>query len=73
MNQLKTLKLANATMAATAACFVLTLFLAYGLEDSLPLLLLTFLHVFQILLSGLFKVSYVIRLVTQKQLGMEVC
>ena len=52
--------------------FVACVVLAYGFDNHFPLLGLTLLHVAQILLAGLFKVSYVLRLVAQQQLGLAI-
>lgn len=63
---------ANRFMVASLVSFVLCTALAYGLETALPLLLVGVLHVAQILLAGAFKVAYVVRIVCQKQLGLDV-
>ena len=70
MNHNLLLKLANASMLTTFVIFVTCAVLAYGFESHFPLLGLSLLHVAQIMLAGLFKVSYVVRLVAQKQLGL---
>ncbi|WP_299083961.1 hypothetical protein [uncultured Paraglaciecola sp.] len=69
MNNKLLLKLANFSMLTTFSIFVICAVLAYGYESHFPLLGLTLLHVAQIVLAGFFKVSYVLRLVAQKQLG----
>ena len=66
------LKLANTSMLATFVVFVVCVVLAYGFDNYFPLLGLTLLHVAQIVLAGLFKVSYVLRLVAQQQLGLAI-
>ena len=72
MNHQKKLTLANHSMLTTGIAFAIATYLAYGLENTLPLAVIALCHVAQIVLAGLFKVSYVVRLVCQKQLGMEV-
>ena len=66
------LTLANWSMLTTFLLFLAFAVLAYGFEQEVPIMLLAVLHVAQIFLSGLFKVAYVVRLVTLKQLGMAV-
>lgn len=72
MNSILLLKLANASMLTTFVVFVGCVILAYGFDNHFPLLGLTLLHVAQILLAGFFKVSYVLRLVAQQQLGQTI-
>ncbi len=72
MNNTLLLKLANASMLTTFIAFVICVVLAYGFDNHFPLLGLTLLHVAQILLAGFFKVSYVLRLVAQQQLGLTI-
>jgi hypothetical protein len=72
MNHSLLLKLANASMLITLVVFIVCVVLAYGFDNYFPLLGLTLLHVAQILLAGLFKVSYVVRLVAQQQLGLAI-
>jgi hypothetical protein len=72
MNNTVLLKLANTTMLTTLVVFVICVVLAYGFDNHFPLLGLTLLHVAQIALAGLFKVSYVVRLVAQQQLGLAI-
>ena len=72
MNNILLLKFANATMLTTLVVFVICVVLAYGFDNLFPLLGLTLLHVAQIILAGLFKVSYVVRLVAQQQLGLAI-
>lgn len=72
MNNILLLKLANATMLTTLMVFVICVVLAYGFDNHFPLLGLTLLHMAQIVLAGLFKVSYVVRLVAQQQLGLAI-
>lgn len=70
MNDQRLLKIANTSMLATLASFILAAILAYGFESELPLILVTILHVSQMFLAGLFKVSYVVRLVALNGLGL---
>jgi hypothetical protein len=72
MNNLLLLKLANASMLTTLMVFVVCVVLVYGFDSHFPLVGLTLLHVAQIVLAGLFKVSYVVRLVAQQQLGLAI-
>jgi hypothetical protein len=72
MNHSLLLKFANASMLTTSVIFVACVVLAYGFDKHLPLIGLTLLHVAQIILAGLFKVSYVVRLVAQQQLGLAI-
>jgi hypothetical protein len=72
MDNVVLLKFANATMLTTLVVFVICVVLAYGFDNLFPLLGLTLLHVAQIILAGLFKVSYVVRLVAQQQLGLAI-
>lgn len=64
------LKSANASMVFTFVTFVISAVLAYGFKSQLPMMLIAILHVLQLVLAGCFKVSYVLRLVAQKQLGL---
>lgn len=73
MSNQSRLKFANFTMLASALAFVIATYLAYGLESYLPIAVVAVSHISQIVLAGVFKVSYVVRLVYQKQLGMDVC
>ena len=66
------LKLANKSMLTTFILFLSATVLAYGYESQLPIVMLIILHISQILLAGLFKISYVVRLVVLKQLGLAV-
>lgn len=72
MNNTLLLKLANTSMLVTLLAFVGSAILAYGYEQQFPLMIVTMLHVSQMILAGFFKVSYVVRLVAQKQLGLTV-
>lgn len=66
------LKLANTSMLTTLVIFVICVVLAYGFDHHFPLLGLTLLHISQIVLAGLFKLSYVVHLVAQQQLGLAI-
>lgn len=66
------LKTANVWMLLTFLTFCLCTWIAYAFEQQLPLYTVTLLHVSQMILAGVFKVSYVVRLVSQKQLGLAV-
>lgn len=66
------LKFANASMLTTLLTFVVCVVLAYGFGNHFPLLGLTLLHVAQIVFAGLFRVSFVVRLVAQQQLGLAI-
>lgn len=72
MNQHVILKSANASMLITFIAFFVSVVLSYGYESTFPLWVVTILHVSQMILAGMFKVSYVVRLVAQKQLGMAI-
>ncbi|WP_417658196.1 hypothetical protein [Pseudidiomarina sp.] len=63
------LKRANTAMVVFLVLFVVVAYLAWGLEAQFPLMLIAVLHFLQILLAGLFKLSYVVRLIAQNQLG----
>jgi hypothetical protein len=63
------LKRANTAMIVFLVLFVVVAYLAWGLEAQFPLMLIAVLHFLQILLAGLFKLSYVVRLIAQNQLG----
>ncbi len=64
------LRYANTAMVTFLALFCLVAYVAWGMESQLPLMLIAVLHFLQILLAGLFKVSYVVRLIAQNQLGL---
>lgn len=65
----KLLKGANIAMMIFLGLFLLVAYLAWGLEAQFPLMVVAVLHFLQILLAGLFKLSYVVRLIAQNQLG----
>ncbi|MBG22243.1 MAG: hypothetical protein CMF22_02140 [Idiomarinaceae bacterium] len=64
------LRCANTAMVVFLVLFCIVAYLAWGMEAQLPLMLIAVLHFLQILLAGLFKVSYVVRLIAQNQLGL---
>lgn len=72
MDHTSLIKFANTSMLTTFVAFVICVVLAYGFDSHFPLLGLTLLHVAQIILAGFFKVSYVLRLVAQQQLGLAI-
>lgn len=63
------LKGANFAMVIFLVLFLVVAYLAWGLEAQFPLMVIAVLHFLQILLAGLFKLSYVVRLIAQNQLG----
>ncbi|WP_416308306.1 hypothetical protein [Neptunicella sp. SCSIO 80796] len=69
MTPKKALLVANVSMLLTLVAFCGCVLVAYGLDDYFPLMVIVLMHVAQIVLAGLFKFSYVLRLVAQKQLG----
>ena len=71
MNYQHLLNKANATLLYTLLAFIGATILAYGFENQLPLTVLVMLHISQLILGGVFKISYVVRLAAQKQLGLE--
>ncbi len=65
------LRAANSSMGITLLLFVVVAYLAWGLEAEFPLMMVAVLHLSQIVLAGLFKLSYVFRLIAQSQLGQS--
>ncbi|WP_417664694.1 hypothetical protein [Pseudidiomarina donghaiensis] len=65
----KLLKGANLAMVVFLLLFLVVAYMAWGLEAQFPLMVIAVLHFLQILLAGLFKLSYVVRLIAQNQLG----
>ena len=63
------LRAANTAMIVFLLSFIVVGYFAWGMEAELPLMLVAFLHLSQIVLAGLFKLSYVVRLIAQHQLG----
>ena len=72
MNYQRLLGKANISMLITLLAFIATTSMAYGLESTLPLMLLVPLHISQLLFATCFKFSYVARLVAQYQLGLPI-
>lgn len=66
------LKSANAAMLVSFVGFIFALLVAYMFEGQFSLMFITVLHVAQLIFAGIFKVAYVVRLVSQKQLGLRV-
>jgi hypothetical protein len=61
---------ANKSMGFCLISFIFATVGAYGFEAQLSLITVTLLHVSQLVLAGVFKLSYVARLVAQNQLGL---
>lgn len=72
MNQYKLLTYANASMLISLLVFSTSVILAYGYEQYFGLMSLTLMHISHIILAGIFKLSYVVRLVALSQLGLEI-
>lgn len=72
MNGSTVLKMANTSMLLTLLSFISSVVLAYGFEHYFGLITLAMLHISQIVLAGCFKLSYVVRLVALKELGMAI-
>lgn len=66
------LNYSNYALLMSGLCFVISIFMSYPLAEYLPLPAQVASHISNIVLAGLFKVSYVMRCVCQYQLGMEV-
>lgn len=71
MSGQRLLHVANAGMVFFLGAFAVSVYGAWGMEKQLPLMLVTILHIAQIVTAGLFKLAYVFRLVAQSQLGQE--
>ncbi|AVJ57326.1 hypothetical protein C5610_07145 [Idiomarina sp. OT37-5b] len=65
------LRASNTSMVVFLLLSIIVFYLAWFQEQNLPLMLLVFLHLSQVILAGLFKVAYVFRLIAQSQLGQE--
>ncbi len=65
------LRASNTSMVVFLLLSIIVFYLAWFQEQNLPLMLLVFLHLSQVILDGLFKVAYVFRLIAQSQLGQE--
>ncbi|ASG65642.1 hypothetical protein CWC33_11180 [Idiomarina sp. X4] len=71
MKPLTLLKTSNTSMVVFLLLSIVVFYLAWFQEENLPLMLLVFLHLSQVILAGLFKVAYVFRLIAQNQLGQD--
>lgn len=72
MQPLKLLQLAHLGMVAGLLLCLGSIYLAYGLQDSLSIGVLVLAHLSLIPFATLMKFSYIARLVALKQLGREV-
>lgn len=63
------LKLANGLMVGFLVTFIAAFWAAWNLEQNLPLVVVSMLHILQIITAALFKLSYVLRLIAQNLLG----
>ncbi len=70
MNAKKLLVAANSAMVFTLVCFLTAAYLAWIQGDAFPLRFVAVMHMMQIVFAGLFKLSYVLRLIAQKELGL---
>lgn len=70
MNPKKLLVAANGAMVFTLLCFLTAAYLAWIRGDDFPLRFVAIMHMMQIVFAGLFKLSYVLRLIAQKELGL---
>ncbi|MBY6062930.1 hypothetical protein [Pseudidiomarina sediminum] len=69
MTATRLLHSANTAMVVFLVSFIIVGYFAWGMEAELPLMLVAVLHLGQIILAGLFKISYVVRLIAQHRLG----
>ncbi|WNO60223.1 hypothetical protein [Rheinheimera sp. MMS21-TC3] len=69
MNPRKLLVTANSAMVITLVLFCAAAYLAWFQDQILPLRIVAVMHMLQIVFAGLFKLSYVLRLIAQNQLG----
>ena len=72
MNYEKLLQHANLSMSATFLISLMAVFVAYGLP-SLSMTILVVAHVSIMVLATVFKLSYVARIVAQRQLNLAIC
>lgn len=72
MNVLFILRAANTAMVLTFLSFISAVLLTYIVDVEIPLFTTVLLHLSQIVMAGLFKVAYVVRIVSLKELGFEV-
>lgn len=63
------LKLANGLMVGFLVTFIVAFWAAWNLEQTLPLIAVSMLHIAQIITAALFKLSYVLRLIAQNLMG----
>ncbi|MGI5308243.1 hypothetical protein [Rheinheimera sp. WS51] len=70
MNAKKLLFTANSAMIITLLLFCAAAYLAWFQDQTLPLRIVAVMHMLQIVFAALFKLSYVLRLIAQSQLGM---
>lgn len=70
MTARKLLVTANSAMVITLVLFCAAAYLAWIEGQSLPLRVVAVMHMLQIVFAGLFKLSYVLRLIAQNQLGL---
>ncbi|MEM0910153.1 MAG: hypothetical protein AAGJ37_04220 [Pseudomonadota bacterium] len=63
------LKMANVALGIFTAGFCVSLIIAFGFEQHLSIWTSVFSHISTILFASMVKISYVVRLVYQKQLG----
>lgn len=66
----KMLAAANGAMVVTLLCFLIAAYFAWIRGDEFPLRAVAVMHMLQIVFAGLFKLSYVLRLIAQKELGL---
>lgn len=69
MTAQQVLSFANSALIVFLLGFIGAAVAAYGFEANFSLMTVAMLHVSQIILAALFKVSYVLRLAAQWQLG----
>ncbi len=72
MKHQQILNWANAIMLMSLIILIANIVLAYGFEAHFELLTLSVLHVSPLFIAGVLKLTYVVRLVAQKQLGVSV-
>lgn len=70
MDTKKLLVTANGAMVFTLICFLTAAYFAWIRGSELPLRTVAVMHMLQIVFAGLFKLSYVLRLIAQKELGL---
>ena len=72
MSPIVILRAANTGMVLTFVLFLSAVLLTYVIEIDIPLFTTVLLHLSQIIMAGLFRVAYVVRIVSLKELGYEV-